>query len=72
MTLVHQAFVSTKKHTFVIVERKFEDAMNAAFFGWAQYRFKHEPIFYAHLNSKAPARYGDRNTDYGMGGWSSC
>ncbi|WP_371263066.1 hypothetical protein [Paenibacillus sp. cl130] len=46
--------------------------MNAASFGWAQYRFKHEPIFYAHLKSKAPARYGDRNTDYGMEGWSSC
>ncbi|MDY8021068.1 hypothetical protein [Paenibacillus polymyxa] len=53
-------------------QRDFGDAMNAASFGWAQYRFKHEPVFYAHLKSKAPARYGDPNTDYGMEGWSSC
>ncbi|MEK5318146.1 site-specific DNA-methyltransferase [Paenibacillus sp. FSL L8-0644] len=56
-------------------QREFEDAMNAAgivvrtqcvwvknsaTFGWAQYRFKHEPVFYAHLKGKAPAWYGDR------------
>ncbi|QWU17378.1 ParB/RepB/Spo0J family partition protein [Paenibacillus sophorae] len=56
-------------------QREFEDAMNAAgievrtqciwvknaaTFGWAQYRFKHEPVFYAHLRGKAPAWYGDR------------
>ncbi|MCV9949270.1 DNA modification methylase [Paenibacillus polymyxa] len=56
-------------------QREFEDAMNAvgivvrtqcvwvknaATFGWAQYRFKHEPVFYAHMKSKAPAWYGDR------------
>lgn len=56
-------------------QREFEDAMNAAgiairtqciwvknaaSFGWAQYRFKHEPVFYAHLKGKAPAWYGDR------------
>jgi len=33
---------------------------NAATFGWAQYRFKHEPVFYAHLKGKTPAWYGDR------------
>ncbi|NJJ37840.1 site-specific DNA-methyltransferase [Paenibacillus apii] len=56
-------------------QREFEDAMNAAgievrtqciwvknaaTFGWAQYRFKHEPVFYAHIRGKAPAWYGDR------------
>lgn len=56
-------------------QREFEDAMNAtgivsrtqcvwvknaATFGWAQYRFKHEPVFYAHMKGKAPAWYGDR------------
>ncbi|AKG36104.1 DNA modification methylase [Paenibacillus durus] len=56
-------------------QREFEDAMNAASievrtqciwvknaasFGWAQYRFKHEPVFYAHIRGKAPAWYGDR------------
>lgn len=56
-------------------QREFEGAMNttgitircqciwvknAATFGWAQYRFKHEPVFYAHMMGKAPAWYGDR------------
>ncbi|MBY7736734.1 site-specific DNA-methyltransferase [Paenibacillus sp. P2(2022)] len=56
-------------------QREFEDAMNAASivvrtqcvwvknaatFGWAQYRFKHEPVFYAHMKGKSPAWYGDR------------
>ncbi|MBO2942794.1 DNA modification methylase [Paenibacillus sp. F411] len=57
-------------------QREFEDAMNAAgivvrsqcvwvknaaSFGWSQYRWKHEPVFYAHLKKKAPAWYGDRS-----------
>ncbi|WLR50045.1 DNA methyltransferase [Bacillus tianshenii] len=33
---------------------------NAASYGWAQYRFQHEPVFYAHLKGKSPAWYGDR------------
>lgn len=56
-------------------QRVFEDAMeaagivvrsqciwvkNAASFGWSQYRWQHEPVFYAHLKGKAPAWYGDR------------
>ncbi len=56
-------------------QREFEDAMNAAgvvvrsqcvwvknaaSFGWSQYRWQHEPVFYAHLKSKAPDWYGDR------------
>lgn len=56
-------------------QREFEDAMNAACivvrsqcvwvknaasFGWSQYRWQHEPVFYAHLRGKAPALYGDR------------
>lgn len=56
-------------------QREFEDAMNAAgivtrsqciwvknaaSFGWSQYRWQHEPVFYAHVKGKAPAWYGDR------------
>lgn len=56
-------------------QRQFEDAMNAAgivirsqciwvknaaSFGWSQYRWQHESIFYAHKRGKAPAWYGDR------------
>lgn len=56
-------------------QREFEDAMevagivvraqcvwvkNAASFGWSQYRWQHEPVFYAHLKGKAPTWYGDR------------
>ncbi|MDU0332091.1 site-specific DNA-methyltransferase [Paenibacillus sp. 3LSP] len=56
-------------------QREFEDAMNAAglvvrsqcvwvknaaSFGWSQYRWQHEPVFYAHIKGKAPAWYGDR------------
>ena len=55
-------------------QREFEDAMNAAgilvraqciwvknatSFGFAQYKYKHEPVFYAHLKGKSPAWYGD-------------
>lgn len=56
-------------------QREFEEAMeaagivvrsqcvwvkNAASFGWSQYRWQHEPVFYAYLKGKAPAWYGDR------------
>lgn len=56
-------------------QREFEDAMesagmlvrsqciwvkNAMSYGWSQYRWQHEPVFYAHLKGKAPAWYGDR------------
>lgn len=56
-------------------QREFEDAMNTAgitvrcqcvwvknvaTFGWAQYRWKHEPVFYGHMKGKTPAWYGDR------------
>lgn len=56
-------------------QREFEDAMNAAgiivrsqcvwvknsaSFGWSQYRWQHEPVFYAHFKGQAPAWYGDR------------
>ncbi|KOP64376.1 adenine methyltransferase [Bacillus sp. FJAT-18019] len=56
-------------------QRQFEDAMNAAgivirsqciwvknaaSFGWSQYRWQHEPVFYAHIKGGAPAWYGDR------------
>lgn len=33
---------------------------NAASFGWSQYRWQHEPVFYGHKKSKSPAWYGDR------------
>ncbi|UVI28180.1 DNA modification methylase [Paenibacillus spongiae] len=56
-------------------QRAFENAMNAfgirvrtqcvwvknaSSFGFAQYKFKHEPVFYGHLKGKSPAWYGDR------------
>lgn len=56
-------------------QRQFENGMNAAgivartqciwvknatTFGFAQYKYKHEPVFYAHLKGQAPAWYGDR------------
>lgn len=56
-------------------QREFEDAMeaagivvraqcvwvkNAASFGWSQYRWQHEPVFYAHFKGKPPTWYGDR------------
>ncbi|OXM84760.1 DNA modification methylase [Paenibacillus rigui] len=56
-------------------QREFEDTMNDAgivvrtqciwvknafSFGFAQYKYKHEPVFYAHLKGNAPAWYGDR------------
>lgn len=55
-------------------QREFEDAMNDASitvrtqciwvknafsFGFAQYKYKHEPVFYAHMKGEAPAWYGD-------------
>ncbi|GEC92418.1 MULTISPECIES: site-specific DNA-methyltransferase [Brevibacillus] len=33
---------------------------NAFSLSFAQYKFKHEPVFYAHLKGQAPAWYGDR------------
>lgn len=56
-------------------QRQFEDAMNdagivvrsqcvwvknAPSFGWSQYRWQHEPVFYAYLKDQSPAWYGDR------------
>lgn len=56
-------------------QREFENAMNAAgievraqciwvknnaTFGWSQYRWQHEPVFYAHKSGKAPQWYGNR------------
>lgn len=56
-------------------QREFENAMNAAAievraqciwvknnatFGWSQYRWQHEPVFYAHKSGKAPQWYGNR------------
>lgn len=56
-------------------QREFENAMNAAgivvrsqciwvknnaTFGWSQYRWQHEPVFYAFKNGEAPSWYGDR------------
>ncbi|RBR60215.1 adenine methyltransferase [Enterococcus faecalis] len=56
-------------------QREFENSMNAAgivvrsqciwvknnaTFGWSQYRWQHEPVFYAHKKKQAPSWYGDR------------
>lgn len=56
-------------------QREFETAMNMydiqvraqcvwvknfANFGWSQYRWQHEPVFYGHLKNQAPCWYADR------------
>lgn len=56
-------------------QREFENAMNAAeidvraqciwvknnaTFGWSQYRWQHEPVFYAYKRNQAPEWYGNR------------
>lgn len=56
-------------------QREFENAMNEsdivvrsqciwvknnAGFGWSQYRWQHEPCFYAHLKEKVPSWFGNR------------
>lgn len=56
-------------------QREFENAMNEndivvrsqciwvknnAGFGWSQYRWQHEPCFYAHIKNKAPGWFGNR------------
>ncbi|MET3504954.1 DNA-methyltransferase [Halalkalibacter oceani] len=56
-------------------QREFENAMNkhgivvrsqcvwvknSPSFGWSQYRWQHEPVFYAYKKGKAPEWYGDR------------
>lgn len=56
-------------------QREFENAMNAhkivlrsqciwvknaPTFGWSQYRYQHEPVFYAYKKGKSPHWYGDR------------
>lgn len=56
-------------------QRDFENAMNeagievraqciwvknASSFGFAQYKYKHEPVFYAHIKKNSPKWYGDR------------
>lgn len=33
---------------------------NSATFGWSQYRWQHEPVFYAHKRGHAPSWYGNR------------
>ncbi|WP_289135596.1 site-specific DNA-methyltransferase [uncultured Brevibacillus sp.] len=44
----------------IVVRRQCIWVKNASTFGFAQYKFKHEPVFYAHLKGQAPAWYGDR------------
>lgn len=57
----HQAeFEKAMNAAGVVVRNQCVWVKNAASFGWAQYRWKHEPVFYAHLRGKAPAWYGDR------------
>lgn len=56
-------------------QREFENAMNKhgivvrsqcvwvknyPSFGWSQYRWQHEPVFYAYKKGKSPSWYGDR------------
>lgn len=54
------AFQSDSAELAAVVRRQCIWVKNASTFGFAQYQFKHEPVFYAHLKGQAPTCYGDR------------
>lgn len=53
-------FESAMNDAGIVVRSQCVWVKNAASFGWSQYRWQHEPVFYAHLKGMAPAWYGDR------------
>ena len=53
-------FEKAMKEADIVVRSQCIWVKNAASFGWSQYRWQHEPVFYAHLKGKSPAWYGDR------------
>lgn len=50
---------SMNKHG-IIVRSQCIWVKNYPSFGWSQYRWQHEPIFYAYKQGKTPSWYGDR------------
>jgi len=59
-SLYQREFENALNKAGIVVRTQCIWVKNAASFGFAQYKFKHEPVFYAHLKGKAPAWYGDR------------
>ncbi|WP_426450653.1 DNA-methyltransferase [Paenibacillus sp. S-38] len=52
-------FENVMNENGIVVRNQCIWVKNAASFGFAQYKRKHEPVFYAHLKGKAPSWYGD-------------
>ncbi|GAA4703877.1 site-specific DNA-methyltransferase [Brevibacillus fulvus] len=59
-SLYQREFENAMNKAGIVVRTQCVWVKNAATFGFAQYKYKHEPVFYAHLKGKAPAWYGDR------------
>lgn len=59
-SLYQREFENAMNKAGIVVRTQCVWVKNAASFGFAQYKYKHEPVFYAHLKGKAPAWYGDR------------
>lgn len=54
------AFSAAMNQADIIIRTQCIWVKNAFSLSFAQYKFKHEPVFYAHLKGKAPRWYGDR------------
>ncbi|MDQ0114373.1 DNA methyltransferase [Paenibacillus harenae] len=54
-----RAFENAMNDSGILVRTQCVWVKNAFSFGFAQYKYKHEPVFYAHLKGRAPAWYGD-------------
>lgn len=59
-SLYQREFENAMNKAGIVVRTQCVWVKNAASFGFAQYKYKHEPVFYAHLQGNAPAWYGDR------------
>jgi DNA modification methylase len=59
-SLYQREFENAMNKAGIVVRTQCVWVKNAASFGFAQYKYKHEPVFYAHLKGKSPAWYGDR------------
>jgi ParB/RepB/Spo0J family partition protein len=53
------AFENAMKDAGIVVRSQCIWVKNAFSFNFAQYKYKHEPVFYAHLKGQAPSWYGD-------------
>lgn len=59
-SLYQREFENAMNKAGIVVRTQCVWVKNAATFGFAQYKYKHEPVFYGHLKGKTPAWYGDR------------